>query len=104
LRLGHGLGNRISISGRYIFLFATASRPAVGPTQPSLQWVPGGGEGHYPLEVKRPGVKLTTHVHLMPRLRMRGSIPSFLQYVFTALHLVKHRDNFTFKREDVQWM
>jgi hypothetical protein len=24
-----------------IFLFSTASRPAVGPTQPPIQWVPG---------------------------------------------------------------
>jgi hypothetical protein len=24
-----------------IFLFSTASRPTVGPTQPSIQWVPG---------------------------------------------------------------
>jgi len=29
-----------------LFLFATASRPALGPTQPPIQWVPG---------VKRPG-------------------------------------------------
>jgi len=31
-----------------IFLFATASRWALGPTQPPIQWVPG---------VKRPGRK-----------------------------------------------
>jgi hypothetical protein len=44
---------------------APASRPALGPTQPSIQWVPG---------VLSPGVKrgrgvtLTTHPHLVPRL------------------------------------
>jgi hypothetical protein len=32
----------------------------------------------------------------MPRLRMRGAIPPFPQYVFIAWCLVKHRDNFTF--------
>jgi len=46
-----------------IFLLATASRTALGPTQPPIQWVTGRG------------VKLTTHVHLVPMSRMRGSIP-----------------------------
>jgi len=29
-------------------------------------------------------VKLTTHLHLVPRSRMCGAIPSLLQYVFIA--------------------
>jgi hypothetical protein len=37
------------------------SRPALMPAQPSLQWVPG---------VLSPEVKLTTHLHLVPRSRM----------------------------------
>jgi hypothetical protein len=52
-------------------------------------------------------VKLTTHLHLVPRFKMRGAIPPFLQYVFMACCLikryifiawclVKHRDNFAF--------
>jgi hypothetical protein len=46
---------------------ASVSRPALGPTQPPFQWVPG---------VLSPGVKLgqgvtlTTHPHLVPRSRM----------------------------------
>jgi hypothetical protein len=46
------------------------SRPALGPTQPSVQWAPG---------VLSPGVKrglgvtLTTHPHLVPRSRMSRS-------------------------------
>jgi hypothetical protein len=41
------------------------------------------------------GVKLTTHLHLEPRSRMRGAIPPLPQNVFMAWCLVKHRDNFT---------
>jgi hypothetical protein len=41
-------------------------------------------------------MKLTTHLHLVPRSRMRGSIPPLPQYVFMEWCLVKHRDNFTF--------
>jgi hypothetical protein len=53
-----------------IFLLAPASRTALGPTQPPIQWVPG---------VLSPGVKrgrgvtLTTHPHLLPRLSMSRS-------------------------------
>jgi hypothetical protein len=59
--------------GQRIFLLAAASRPALGPTQPPTQWVPG---------VLSPGVKrgrgvmLTTHPHLVPRLRMSRSYTS----------------------------
>jgi hypothetical protein len=41
------------------------------------------------------GVKLTTHLQLVPRLRMHRAIPPLLQYAFMAWYLVKHRD-FTF--------
>jgi hypothetical protein len=42
------------------------------------------------------GVELTTRLQLLQRSRMRGAIPSTLQYIFTAWCLVQHRDNFTF--------
>jgi hypothetical protein len=64
----------------------------VGPTQLLVQWVPGA----LSLGVKRPGVKLTTQLHLVPRSRMSGAIPPLPVYVFMAWCLVKHRDNFTF--------
>jgi hypothetical protein len=53
------------------FLSSKSSRPVLGSTQPPIQWIPG------PLssEVKRRGgVKLTTHLQLMPRSRKYGSI------------------------------
>jgi hypothetical protein len=62
------------------FLFATVSRPALWPTKPHIQWVPAFSSP----EFSDRGVKLTTHLHLMPRLRMRGTIPPLPQYVFRA--------------------
>jgi hypothetical protein len=51
----YGLDNRmIGVripAGAGNFLFTTASRPALGPTQPPFQWVPGA----LSLGVKRPG-------------------------------------------------
>jgi hypothetical protein len=44
----------------------TASRTALGPTQPPIQCVP---------ETLSRGVKLTTYLHLTPRSRIRGAIP-----------------------------
>jgi len=38
-------------------------------------------------------VNLTTDLHLVPRSRLRGAIPSLPQYVFIAWCVVKHRDN-----------
>jgi hypothetical protein len=52
--------------GQRVFLLAPASRPALGPTQPPIQWVPG---------VLSPGVKLgqsvmlTTHSHLVAEVK-----------------------------------
>jgi hypothetical protein len=40
-----------SREGLRIFLFTTASRKALGPTQPPIQWIPGA----LSLGVKRPG-------------------------------------------------
>jgi len=55
-----------------IFLFATASSPALGPTEALIKCVPG---------VKRPGRGDDTHLHSVSRLRIHGTIPS-LFYAF----------------------
>jgi hypothetical protein len=50
-----------SRQGQEIFLYSTMFRPALGPTQPPIQWLPG---------FLSPGVKLTTNLHLVLRSRM----------------------------------
>jgi len=37
-------------------------------------------------------VKLTTHLHLVPRLSMRGAVPPRPHDIFMAWCLVKHRN------------
>jgi len=46
---------------------------ALGTTQLLIQWVPEAGCLSSGLSGR--GVKLTTHLHLVPRLRLRGAIP-----------------------------
>jgi hypothetical protein len=67
-----------------IFLFTTASRTALGPTQPPIQWVPGA----LSLEVKRQGreadhlppssaeVKESVQLYLHSPMRLHGVVLS----------------------------
>jgi hypothetical protein len=71
--------------GPGIFLFTTASRRDLGPTQPPVQQVPGA----LSLGVKRRGVKLTTHLHLVPRSKNEWNYTSTHQYAFMAWCSVK---------------
>jgi len=72
---------------RQKFLFSKMSRLALGSTQPLIQWAPAvpspGCSGQ--------GVKLTTHLHPVPRLRMSGAIHLLHLYstVYLFLHLYK---------------
>jgi hypothetical protein len=61
LETGYRLDVRGSIHDRGKRFFFTASRPAVGPTPPPIQWIPG---------VLFPRVKLATHLYLVPRSGM----------------------------------
>jgi hypothetical protein len=78
-----------------IFLFTTASRTALGPTQPPIQWVPGA----LSLGVKRPGCEAdysrpsSTEVKECVDLYLRS--PIRLHDVVLSKY-TKHRDNFTF--------
>jgi hypothetical protein len=49
---------------------ASVTRPALGSTQPPVQWVPGVLS---PRLKRSRGVTLTTHPHLVPKLRMSRS-------------------------------
>jgi hypothetical protein len=61
-----GVGVRVPVGSR---IFSTTSRPALPPTQPPIQWVPG-----VPFPGVKRSVKLSTHLQLVPRSRKYGSI------------------------------
>jgi hypothetical protein len=76
--------------GLGIFLF-TASRTALGPIQPPIQWVPGV----LSLGEKRPEREADNSPPSSAEVKNAWSYTSPPQYVFRAWYLVKHRD-FTF--------
>jgi hypothetical protein len=58
-----------------ISLFPTASRPALQPTQPPVQWV----QGAFSPEESSRGVKLAAHFCLVPKLRMHAALCAVLR-------------------------
>jgi hypothetical protein len=75
-----------------IFLFTTASRTALGPTQPPIKWVPGV----LSLRVKRPGREAD---HSPPS---SAEVKEYVELYFHSPNTpswrgaqLKHRDNFT---------
>jgi hypothetical protein len=85
-------GWSLSTARGKIVLLCTLFTLVLGPTQPPIQWVPWA---LFP-GVMQPGVKLTTHFHLVLWSRMRGSIHSLPHTSsWGSAYLIKHRDNFT---------
>jgi hypothetical protein len=74
----HAMGSTVRGSnagrGKLGFLFSKTQRPALGPTQLRIQYVPGFFRG----------VTLTTQFHRVPRLRMSGALPLLPLYAFMA--------------------
>jgi hypothetical protein len=73
-------------------------RPALGPTQPPIQWVPGAV---YPGIKHGRGMMLTTHPLLLPRLRKSRSSNSShpiapLWSVTGPLYLFSGRDDMSY--------
>jgi hypothetical protein len=80
--MGYGLDDRgfESRQGLGIFLFTTASRPALGPTHPPIQWVPGA----LSLGVKRQGREADHSPPSSAEFKMRGAVRLLPQYAFMA--------------------
>jgi hypothetical protein len=88
------IGGFESRQGLGIFLLATASRPALGSIQPTIQWVTGA----ISLGVKRPGREA---YHSPPSSAEVKDAWSYTSTPPIGLHgvvliLKKHWDNFTF--------
>jgi hypothetical protein len=80
-----------SQQGLGIFLFTTASRTALGHTQPLIQWVPGS----LSLGVEWPGHEADHSPPSGAEVKNIWSYTSMPEYFFMAWCLVKHRDDNT---------
>jgi hypothetical protein len=79
------------------FSLTPASRPALVPSQPRIQWVLGVLSLGYSGRV----VKLTTHLHLLPTSKMREAVPPLPNTPsWRGAQKRKQRGNFNMKRRD----
>jgi hypothetical protein len=74
--------DRGSVPGKDSFLFATVSRPSMGPTQPPSQWVLGA---------KPPGCEADHSSPSSAEVKNAWSYTSIPPYVFMVWCLIKHR-------------
>jgi hypothetical protein len=84
-----GVGVRVPVGSR---AFSPASRPALGPTQPPIQWVPGSLS---PV-VKRQGREADHSPATSAEVKKIWIYTSTPPYAFMAQCLVKHDDSFTY--------
>jgi hypothetical protein len=78
---GQGIRVRVPVGSR---IFSTSSRPAMGSTQPPIQWVLGDPSPR----VKRPGREADCSPPTSAEVKK--------MWVYTSTPPVKHRNNFTF--------
>jgi hypothetical protein len=84
-----GIGVRVSVGSR---IFSASSKPALGPTQPPIQWISG---------VKRPGSEADLS-QLVPRSRKRAHIhPLPHTFSWRSAYLVKHRGQLYFMEKRI---
>ena len=69
--------------GQEVFLLYKTSRSDMGPTHPPVECVPGAVSPEGGGQIG-PGVRLTTHFHLVPRAIMNGAVPQFFLHAFVA--------------------
>jgi hypothetical protein len=74
--------------GKDMFSFPETYRSAPGTTPSTIQWVPG----FFPRGIRGRGVNSTTHLNVVPRLRM--SEATYTSSPLVCLHGID-RDNFT---------
>jgi hypothetical protein len=79
-------------SAQGVFLFAAVFIPALGPTQPAIQWVLGA----LSLGEKRPGLEADHSPSSSAQVTNTWSYTATHPYVFMVCYLVKHGDNFNF--------
>jgi hypothetical protein len=85
---GNGLYDRrigVRFSAVREILFFTSQR--------SVRIRGSGCRGLFPQAQSGRGVNLTAHFHLIPRLRMRGAVPSLPSYAFVVLCLIEYGNN-----------